>query len=238
MIQQKWKVYGVSHVSPLPSPMTITIHLERRQVQFSSTEQALAKAVASRQAMRFQLQAQLAKRHLSYSAISPLHIQEDTLRRMVVKFSEQLVYSPLEEMHSWFAYSSGAFLQHGYPPLFYGKSETRSIVANKSAVAGIGEAIAGFLAQRLYQARKLARPVHDYPDIVMTGQGKTYLVEAKASTVSAPEIRQVLDEELMRLAAYTSACAELDARPVTGLLIGIAIESETHYHCCITEVMV
>ncbi|MBD1999235.1 hypothetical protein H6G00_21905 [Leptolyngbya sp. FACHB-541] len=94
---------------------------------------------------------------------------------MISKYSEQLVYRPLEEMQYWFAYSSGAFLEPGYPPLFYSRTEHKVITPNKSAVAGIGEGIAGFLAQRLYQCRKLARPNHDYPDIVMEGNGKTYL---------------------------------------------------------------
>jgi len=141
-------------------------------------------------------------------------------------------------MQYWFAYSSGAFLEPGYPPLFYSRTEHKVITPNKSAVAGIGEGIAGFLAQRLYQCRKLARPNHDYPDIVMEGNGKTYLVESKATALSLADIQQVLDEELIRIAAYTASCAELDARPVVGLLVGTALISETAYQSCITEVVV
>jgi hypothetical protein len=217
--------------------MPIHLTLEHRQLSLSPVQQTLAKAAASRQAMRFQFQAQLA--HLpSYASLSPIQIDERLLAQMIRKYSEQLVYRPLEEIQHYFTYTSGAFLEPGYAPLFYSRTENRLITPSKSAVAGIGEGIAGLVAQRLFHCRKLARPNHDYPDIVMVGNGKTYLVEAKATTGSAADIQQVIEDELIRMAAYTSACFELDSRPVIGVLIGTALTSETHYHCSITEVSV
>lgn len=152
------------------------------------------------------------------------------------KYSEQLVYSALTELQYWFSYSSGAFLEPGYPPLFYSRSKKHVISPNKSAIAGIGEGIAGLIMQRLYHCRKLSRPVQDYPDIVMEGNGKTYLVESKATTDSIQEVRRILDEELHRMAAYVSVCKELDTRPVVGVLVGTALINESQYHSCITEV--
>jgi hypothetical protein len=149
-----------------------------------------------------------------------------------------LHYRPQEEMQHYFTYTSGAFLEPGYAPLFYSRTEHRLITPSKSAIAGIGEGIAGLVAQQLFRCRKLARPNHDYPDIVMRGQGKTYLVEAKATTGSVAQIQQVIEDELIRMSAYTSACFELDSRPVTGMVVGTALLSETQYHCSITEVSV
>lgn len=96
--------------------------------------------------------------------------------------------------------------------------------------------MAGLVAQRLYQCRKLSRPNHDFPDIVMTSNGMTYLVEAKATTDSASAIQQTVDEELLRMAGYVSACAELDSRPVVGLLVGTALVNEQEYRCYVSEV--
>ncbi|MBD2001422.1 hypothetical protein H6G00_33320 [Leptolyngbya sp. FACHB-541] len=218
--------------------MMIQISLERRQLQLSPIEQSLAKAAASRSAMRFQFQFQLANKESAYQSASPLQIQTAILKRMISKYSEQMVYRPLDEMQYWFAYSSGAFLEPGYPPLFYSRTEHRTVSPSKSAVAGIGEGIAGFLAQQLYRCRKLARPNHDYPDIVMEGNGKTYLVEAKATTASDLDIQQIIEDELIRMVAYASACAELETRSVVGVLVGTALVSETHYRCYVTEVTV
>lgn len=218
--------------------MPIDLTLEHRQLNLSPMQQSLAKAAASRQAMRFQFQAQLANTLSPYASLPPLQVDERVLGQMICKYSEQLVYRPQEEMQYYFTYTSGAFLEPGYAPLFYSRTEHRLITPSKSAIAGIGEGIAGLVAQQLFRCRKLARPNHDYPDIVMRGQGRTYLVEAKATTGSAAGIQQVIEDELIRMTAYTSACFELDSRPVVGLLIGTALQSETQYHCYITEVSV
>nr|WP_290222515.1 hypothetical protein [Trichocoleus desertorum] len=218
--------------------MTIQITLEHRRLQLSQEEQALAKAATSRNALRREFKAQIADRRLTYAPVSVFQLRRDTLKRMISKYSEQLVYRPLEEMQYWFTYSSGAFIEPGYQPLYYLRSEGRVITPNKSAIAGIGEGVAGFLAQRFYHCRKLARPNHDYPDIVMGGSGNTYLIESKATTGSAMEAQQVIEEEVARMAVYTSACAELDSRPVVGVLVGTALMSETDYRCYMTEVAV
>lgn len=219
----------------LALPM-IQLHLHHRYVQLSSRQQSLAKAAASRHAMRLHLQTQLANHLGSYTTLDPIPLHPTTLRCMTMKYSEQLVFHPIQELHQWFNYSSGVFLAPGYPPLFYGRTEYRAVSPNKSAVAAIGEGVAGLVAQRLYQCRKLARPNHDFPDIVMTSNGVTYLVEAKATTDSASAIQQVVDEELLRMAGYASACAELDSRPVVGLLVGTVLVNEQEYRCYVSEV--
>jgi hypothetical protein len=216
--------------------MTIHLTLERRHLQLSCSEQALAKAALSRTALKTQFQTLLLHKHCFYQPAGVEQLQELTLQRMVSKYSEQLLYRPLEELHYWFTYTSGFHLYPGYTPLFYSCTDKQSIVPNKSAVAGIGEGIAGFLAQRLYGCRKLARPTHDFPDLVLESEDKTYLVEAKATTQGLKEVKQVMEEELIRLVAYVSACGELDSRPVVGLLVGTALKQEHQYQCCMTEV--
>lgn len=167
-----------------------------------------------------------------------LDISEAALERMVVKYSEQLVFQPLQEIRYWFTYSSGAFLEPGYPPLFYSRDRYRKVSPNKSAVSAIGEGIAGFVAQRLYQCSKLARPNHDYPDIVMEDQQRTFLVEAKATLQSQNDrVEDVVDGELPRLASLTSSAGQLDVRPVVGLLIGTALISEIEYYCYMVELV-
>jgi hypothetical protein len=218
--------------------MSIQITIERRQFYFSSFEQTLAKGAVSRKALQSQFQSQLENKRVGYVLETPVFVRPETLKRMITKYSEQLVYRPLEELQYWFTYSSGAFLEPGYPPLFYSRNDHKAVSPSKSAVAGIGEGVAGFLGQRLYQARLLARPNHDYPDIVMVGNGKTYLLESKATTYPVQNVRQSLDEEIARIVVYTSSCNDLDTRPVVGVLVGTAVISETEYHCCITEISV
>jgi len=66
----------------------------------------------------------------------------------------------------------------------------------------------------------------------------TFMVEAKATTGSISQIKQVTEAELFRMAQHVSACTPLDIRPVIGLLIGTALLEETRYHTVITEVRV
>lgn len=212
----------------------IILNIERRVITLSSQAQNLATGVYGREALRPEF-----LRSISiappYSPIPSINIHESILKRMTVKYSEQLVFQPIKEIQYWFTYSSGAFICPGYPPLFYSRDKNKTVSPNKSAIAGIGEGIAGFLSQRLYNCRKLARPNHDFPDIVMEANGRTYLVESKATLAS--DVSQEIEEELPRMAAFASSCAKLDIRPVIGLLIGTAILSEANYGCYITEVI-
>jgi hypothetical protein len=212
----------------------ISLTIKKKLISLSAHEQGLATAAHARSALAPEFQAAIAAR-TTETSLSQM-ISESTLERMVVKYSEQLVFQPLQEIRYWFTYSSGAFLEPGYPPLYYGRDRNRSVSPNKSAVSAIGEGIAGFLAQRLYRCTKLARPNHDYPDIVMEGQYMTFLVEAKATLRSEEEqIETVVDSELPRLASLTSSAKLLDVRPIRGLLIGTMLVSEVEYYCYMLE---
>ncbi len=227
--------------------MTISIDIQRRSIHLSAKQQALATAAYTRNALRAQFLSQISQIHYPWQSPITLSLQETTLKKMIVKYSEQSVYRPLEEIKYWFAYSSGAFIEPGYPPLFYSKDKNKTISPNISAVASVGEGVAGFLSQRLYKCRKLARPNHDFPDIVMEDNSctKTYLVESKATISSKvnsepSEIKEKakdrVEEELPRIAAYASSCLLLDNRPVVGILVGTALLRETNYFCYVVEV--
>jgi hypothetical protein len=168
---------------------------------------------------------------MEYSEALTHEIAEPTLKLMVTKYSEQLVFQPVNEIRHWFTYESGAYIEPGYPPLYYAREKNKPFSPNKSAVAAIGEAVAGFLSQRLYQCRKLSRPNHDYPDIVMEAARKTYLVESKATVASDRRgIRGVVDGEVHSMARLVTSASLLDQRPVVGLLFGTSLEIETSYY--------
>ncbi|QDU39716.1 hypothetical protein Mal4_40620 [Maioricimonas rarisocia] len=157
-----------------------------------------------------------------------------TLDWMMTKYSEQLVFNPRREIEHWFAYDSGAYLDPGYPPLFYQADRRKGPSPNKSAVAAIGEGVAGFLAQRVYGCRKLARPNHDCPDIVMEANNTTYLVEAKASL--GGNAADAISENKLSFVSLTATSAILDVRPVRGLLVSTSIALEDSYRIHILEV--
>jgi hypothetical protein len=228
--------------------MEISVDVQIRSIYLSAKQQGLATASYTRSALRPEFLSQISGFKYPWQPQKTLSIHENTLKKMIIKYSEQSVYRPLEEIKYWFAYSSGAFIEPGYPPLFYGKDKNKSISPNISAVASVGEGIAGFLAQRLYKCRKLARPNHDFPDIVMENDSydKTYLVESKATISSKvnsdpfevqEKAKYKIDDELPRLAAYASSCLQLDNRPVVGILVSTALLRETNYFCYIAEVI-
>ena len=115
------------------------------------------------------------------------------------------------------------------------------ISANKSAIAGIGEGVAGLLGQRLYHGKKKARPNHDFPDILMESGDNLFLVESKARSESVNTVKRDIDKELPRMTSFVSSCSDIDSRPIRGLLIGTHVMRELHpFHflCFITEVQV
>ena len=146
--------------------MEISVDVQIRSIYLSAKQQGLATASYTRSALRPEFLSQISEIEYPWQPQKTLNIHENTLKKMIIKYSEQSVYRPLEEIKYWFAYSSGAFIEPGYPPLFYGKDKNKSISPNISAVASVGEGIAGFLAQRLYKCRKLARPNHDFQTLL------------------------------------------------------------------------
>ncbi len=189
--------------------------------------------------MQLEFKRMIATKGAIYSPIASIAIPPSFLEPLTKKYSEQLVYKPLEEVQHWFTYSMGAFLELGYPQLYYYAHllTGKKIPPNKSAVAAIGEAVAGLVGQQLYGARKLARPNQDFPDIVMEGKGKTLLIEAKATSGTSTQAKQAIEDVLTRMVCYTAACVELDSRPVIGVLVGTALEKVDHFHTCVTEVV-
>ena len=185
------------------------------------------------------LQQDLSQRLVEYEPIEAITVEEEVLQFCIRGYSEQAIFNPLEDLSMWFNYSNGDFLAPGYPPLFYNRQERQTVSPSKTAIAGIGEGVAGFLAQRLYRCRKLARPIQDYPDIVMnaTDSGAIYLVESKASTGSPVALQRTIDEEVIRLASYASACLELNTRPIRGLLVATAFLSTNQYQAYLTEIL-
>ncbi|MCY7276845.1 MAG: hypothetical protein LH702_24715 [Phormidesmis sp. CAN_BIN44] len=220
--------------------MAIEIMLERRTITLSPDEAALAKAATTRHALRLQFQTQLTARRIPYQDAGKLLLHEARLQACVTEFAHQLVYSPLADLRYFFALQTGIFLEPGYPPLYYAsrKAMSPSALANKSAVAAVAEAIAGLLAGELFQLRKWATGYHDYPDLVMGNATAVYLVEAKGTTREVDDLRQVLDDELYRMAAYAAACNDLDrSRPSIGVVVGTALLSESRYHVLLNEVV-
>ena len=213
----------------------IEINIERRKIKLATELQGLITGAGERMRLRIELDRALSL-YMNYTESLAAGIAETTLKHMVTKYSEQLVFQPVNEIRHWFTYESGAYIEPGYPPLYYARQKNKPFSPNKSAVAAIGEAIAGFLAQRLYRCRKLSRPNHDYPDVVMESGDKTYLVEAKATLTSQKTIRNVIDGEIHSMSRLVTSALLLDQRPVVGLLFGTFLETETKYHVYITEV--
>ncbi|OUC11910.1 MAG: hypothetical protein B0A82_24690 [Alkalinema sp. CACIAM 70d] len=218
--------------------MDITLSVYRSQVKLCRVGKSLAQTAASRKLMKDLFKTYLEQRASPYSLIQKVGLSSNMLKMMVRKYSEQLVYQPIEEIQFWFTYSNGVFLEPGYPPLYYNrKSSQQRIAPNTTAVGAIGEGIAGFLAQRLYQARKLARPTYDYPDIVMAAGSSIYLIEAKATTNSVDQMQQVIKNELGRLCVYVSGCTHLAPQTeVVGILMATALINSNTYSTYITEI--
>lgn len=195
--------------------------------------QAMVSNALTRSALRGRVESRLNELVGTQPTVN-LTISETTLDYMMVKYSEQAVFNPRREIQHWFAYSSGAHLDPGYLPLFYYREKRNRPSPNKSAIAAIGEGIAGFLAQRLYRCTKLARPNHDYPDIVMDANETTYLIESKATLEGKPE--NALNSNLLHFVSHTATAELLDVRPLKGLLISTKIETDTAYRIEFLEV--
>lgn len=207
----------------------LTLDTRCRELQFSKDEQSLATGANTREVFRSRFLRTLASKP-AFALGPTLTTDESVLDRMIAKYSEQLTYQPLNEVRFWFEYSGGLFLDRGYPALFYAAKSGAGLSPNKSAIAAIGEGLAGLLAQRLYRCRRLARPNHDYPDIVMEANKRTFLVESKATIgTSESGMLTTMNEELPRFVSFVASCAQLDTRPVAGLFVGTLVIDPTYY---------
>jgi len=210
----------------------IRLEVATRTITLSADDQGLANAVATRSTLAEEFIEKMDSMP-PYGSPTTEFIDETTLTKMVTRYSEQLIFKPLDEIRHWFAFKGGTHLAPGHNPLYYSMQSQKQASPNVSAIMGIGEGVAGFLAQRIYGCTLLARPNHDFPDMVMESGNQIFMVEAKGSMKDA---RGLLNPELWRMASFTSACAQMDNRPVTGLLIGTTIVKRDVYNCHIIEV--
>ncbi len=70
----------------------------------------------------------------------------------------------------------------------------------------------------------------------MEGSGETFLVESKATLSTERAIQEKINGELPGMARLVISARLLDRRPVTGVLVGTLLRSETDYYVCLTEV--
>ncbi|MGB3205778.1 MAG: hypothetical protein WBB28_12375 [Crinalium sp.] len=216
----------------------VQINVETRKL--SLPKSLIPVALSDRRVFKNKFQEAIDVKRINYISSEEFQVSEDTLRRMIKKYSEQAVYRPLDDIRYYFQYESRAFIEPGYPPLFYpviqsGKSNQK---INISAISAIGEGVTGFLCQRIYGCRKLTRPIQDGVDIIMTDNEKTYLVEAKGSTASDifSFVQKLDDDYLTTIVRETLSASGIDQRPVIGILMGVHLKDESNYSCYITEI--
>ena len=228
--------------------MPIEITLERRQLQLTRTEAALAKAATSRQALCRQFDRAIAAKQALFEPAGSLKVDEATLRWSIHRYSEQLVPDATAQIKGFLALQRPLYFEPGFAPLYYftHKSGGQGLSVSKSAVAAVAEGIGAIVMQRLMKARILCRPCHDYPDMIGTDapagnqitSNKLYLMEVKGTCMrSVSEMRQTLAEEVFRLAAYTAAAQDLDpARAMVGVLVGVVIHTVDRFSALLIEV--
>jgi hypothetical protein len=169
--------------------MPIEITLERRQLQLTRTEAALAKAATSRQALCRQFDRAIAAKQALFEPAGSLKVDEATLRWSIHRYSEQLVPDATAQIKGFLALQRPLYFEPGFAPLYYftHKSGGQGLSVSKSAVAAVAEGIGALVMQRLMKARILCRPCHDYPDMIGTDApagsqittSKLYLMEVK-----------------------------------------------------------
>ncbi len=230
--------------------MPIEITLERRQIQLTATEAALAKAATSRQALRRQFETAIAAKQALFQPAGSLKVDESTLRWCIHRYSEQLVPDAIDQIKFFLSLQNPFYYEPGFAPLYYfsHKSGGQGVSVSKSAVSALSEGVGAVIVQRLLKARIICRPYHDFPDLIGTdalvgsqiNNSKIYLVEAKGACMrSVADMRQVLNEEIFRLAAYTAAAQDLDpARQMVGVLVGVVIRQSDRFDVLLSEVTV
>jgi len=75
----------------------ITLEIKFRNIQLNREEQNLATGAHTREVLREKFQKTLATKP-QYTTFSQFVLDESVLRRMISKYSEQLIYQPLNEI--------------------------------------------------------------------------------------------------------------------------------------------
>ena len=219
----------------------IRVQYAKRIVELTGAEKGLATGAYTRDRLKKQFMKSLSTKP-GYGDSFTMNIHDSTLIMMIGKYSEQFIFQPLEEIKQWMGFNSGLFYEPGYPDLYYSiKKRDGKISPNKSAISGVGEGMAGCIAQRLYNCKRMSRPNHDFPDIVMSSGPVVYMVEAKSTSISEAAVKSEIDDELPRMTSFVASCADIDSREIVGLLVGTAVMKESQFlecSCFITEVRI
>lgn len=214
---------------------TISIDVLSRTITLSNSLKSQVLSPRPEMLERFKKGISLASQ--PYSPIPTVDVDEVVIDRMVAKFSERVIYKPLDDIRYWDWTKKGLNVDPGYPPFYYSSTKD-GLPVNATAVGGLGEGVAGLLAQRIFKARKITRPYLDYPDAVMERRGVIYLVEAKATTVENDSgIKTTAQKELVEMAQLMVSCEVLNHRPIRGLVVGTRIVDPLKYRSYITELV-
>jgi hypothetical protein len=99
--------------------MPIEITLERRQLQLTRTDAALAKGATSRHALRRQFDRAIAAKQALFEPAGALKVDEATLRWSIHRYSEQLVPDAMAQIKFFLALQRPLYFEPGFAPLFY-----------------------------------------------------------------------------------------------------------------------
>jgi hypothetical protein len=104
-------------------------------------------------------------RKIRWDFIKKVVLNSKELDASINKFSEQLIFYAENELINWFSYTKGRIISTKFPDLYYLIDKNYEI--NISAVAAIGEGIAGHILEEVFGYNTLARPLKYMPDIIM-----------------------------------------------------------------------
>ena len=99
--------------------MPIEITLERRQLQLTHIEAALAKGATSRHALRRQFESAIATKQALFEPAGALKVNEATLQWCIHRYSEQLMSDAMAQIKFFLALQRPLYFEPDFAPLYY-----------------------------------------------------------------------------------------------------------------------
>ncbi len=224
--------HGDYQMSTPPLTVNITIYHRRRQLD----PLVLGSWGAD-------LDRRIRERILGNSLTRSANIQNATISMGVLKYyarkcMEELVVFPEIDFLAYIN-SLPLALPTFFTPLIYFGGQRKYIVS-LSSIAAIGEGIAGFLAENVFDIILLCRPIGRSPDLLgINRSGVYYFIEAKATTTKS-NIRDLLKnavETIVEIIKSEISAGYASHGKIAGLAVVTYLESITNFESYVIELL-
>jgi len=174
----------------------------------------------------------------NYQNSNTITLNYKTLEEAVLLFSEEIIKNPVESLNHYFDVREEIEkVKRGvptdYPGLCYLPSDLD--YRYEFVLSSVGEGVAGYLMEFLYDYKLVARPLGVHPDFIMRKDGDTDILVEVVCGSTFKEIRRKVMSSMFYLMDLISHFCYLSDKKFEAYVVGVELAKRNEFESFIVE---